>query len=519
MGKSIVWDVTVVNTYAVTNIHSSAIKASSAVTNAEEAKSSKYATLNQKYIFEGLAFETSGACGPNTARVLDEIGELMGTNTGKPRRKSWLHQQIGLAIVRGNAQSILAAGDLITFQFAGRKLVKSSFFGRCKPFLVISKVTEESRYVVCYKTEYVTGTSNPLWKPFSVSSVDLCNGDYDRLLKIECYDFHTNGSHRCFGAVLTSINKLKMSTPDNNRYRLIKERKGENDKEKAFSFVELIHCTLEKRSSFLEYIQGGLDLNCTIAIDFTASNGNPKQRGTLHYIDPIEPNQYAVALKAVGEIIQDYDTDKLFPVFGFGARLPPNGVISHNFSVNGNSSNPFCDGIPGVLDAYQRCINSIQLSGPTNFAPIISHVANMAGRKMDGSEYFILLMLTDGIITDMPLTKEAIVKASHLPLSIIIVGIGNADFNEMEELDGDEVRLSYEGREAVRDIVQFVPICNFIQRNHHGNLTISEDKLAKEVLAEIPDQIESFMWSRNILPNPPTSSTHREAPPPYSSVF
>ncbi|KAG1651890.1 Popeye domain-containing protein 3 [Nymphon striatum] len=44
------------------------------------------------------------------ARVLDEIGELMGTNTGEPRRKTWLHQQIGLAIIRGNAQSTLAAG-------------------------------------------------------------------------------------------------------------------------------------------------------------------------------------------------------------------------------------------------------------------------------------------------------------------------------------------------------------------------------------------------------------------------
>ena len=42
--------------------------------------------------------------------------------------------------------------------------------------------------------------------------------------------------------------------------------------------------------------------------------------------------------------------------------------------------------------------------------------------------YFVLLMITDGIISDMTATKEAIVNASHLPLSIIIVGVGNADF-------------------------------------------------------------------------------------------
>jgi hypothetical protein len=63
-----------------------------------------------------------------------------------------------------------------------------------------------------------------------------------------------------------------------------------------------------------------------------------------------------------------------------------------------------------------------------------------------------------GIITDMAATKNAIVAASGLPLSIIIVGIGAADFDAMRELDGDSVRLT-DGRgvPAQRDIVQFVP--------------------------------------------------------------
>jgi hypothetical protein len=47
------------------------------------------------------------------------------------------------------------------------------------------------------------------------------------------------------------------------------------------------------------------------------------------------------------------------------------------------------------------------------------------------------LILTDGEIHDMEATKSSIVNASHLPLSIIIVGIGNSDFTNMEILDGD----------------------------------------------------------------------------------
>ena len=35
-------------------------------------------------------------------------------------------------------------------------------------------------------------------------------------------------------------------------------------------------------------------------------------------------------------------------------------------------------------------------------------------------------------------TKIAIIKASRLPMSIIIVGVGRADFDAMNELDADE---------------------------------------------------------------------------------
>lgn len=71
--------------------------------------------------------------------------------------------------------------------------------------------------------------------------------------------------------------------------------------------------------------------------------------------------------------------------------------------------------------------------------------------------YQILLILTDGIIHDMPETKNLIVECAKYPLSIIIVGIGNADFSNMVVLDGDDVRLrNTKGEAAVRDIVQFV---------------------------------------------------------------
>lgn len=55
-------------------------------------------------------------------------------------------------------------------------------------------------------------------------------------------------------------------------------------------------------------------------------------------MNPYQMNAYAMALKAVGEIIQDYDSDKMFPALGFGAKLPPDGRVSHEFPLVSKSS-------------------------------------------------------------------------------------------------------------------------------------------------------------------------------------
>jgi len=52
----------------------------------------------------------------------------------------------------------------------------------------------------------------------------------------------------------------------------------------------------------------------------------------------------------------------------------------------------------------------------------------------------ILLILTDGIIHDKEIVKDLLVKCGKLPLSVIIIGIGNGndgDWTDMKELDDD----------------------------------------------------------------------------------
>jgi hypothetical protein len=67
--------------------------------------------------------------------------------------------------------------------------------------------------------------------------------------------------------------------------------------------------------------------------------------------------------------------------------------------------------------------------------------------------YHILLILTDDVNHDNEAALQAIVKASLLPMSIIIVGIGNADFSSLKKYEEHPLKTN-EGLLSVRDIVQ-----------------------------------------------------------------
>lgn len=64
-----------------------------------------------------------------------------------------------------------------------------------------------------------------------------------------------------------------------------------------------------------------------MAINFTKSNGNKTNRFSEHYLYPNEKitNDYIKAIRSVGEILFQFDSDKKVPIYGFGACLPDQG--------------------------------------------------------------------------------------------------------------------------------------------------------------------------------------------------
>ncbi|KAK7881385.1 hypothetical protein WMY93_029794 [Mugilogobius chulae] len=398
----------------------------------------------------------------------------------------------GTDVSSANSQSAVAKRQ----EAAGRGTI-TDFFGKSDPFLEFYRETG-SGWQLAHRTEVVKYNLNPVWKPFRVSLQSLCSCDVEKSIKIDCHDYNNSGSHDFIGSFQASLSQIQQASQTYAaEFECINSKKKQKKKSYKNSGVIVIKkCRIIKEYSFLDYIMGGCQLNFTIAIDFTGSNGDPRTPQSLHYINPQGYNEYLAAIWAVGNVIQDYDSDKMFPAFGFGAMIPPTWQVSHEFPINFNPSNPFCAGVEGVVQAYQTCLPQVKLYGPTNFSPIINHVAQFGRQAMQqktASQYFVLLIITDGVITDMDQTRSAIVNASRLPMSIIIVGVGGADFSAMEFLDGDDGTLrSASGEPAMRDIVQFVPFRQF----QNG----PPEMLAQSVLAEVPGQVTSFFSAMNLRP-------------------
>merc|ERR1712154_318357 len=100
-------------------------------------------------------------------------------------------------------------------------------------------------------------------------------------------------------------------------------------------------------------------------------------------------------------------------------------------------------------------------------------------------KYTVLLILTDGAVSDVESTARCIDAVDSAPLSIVIVGIGNADFSAMQFIDDSSSDV---------DIAQFVKF-----NDYKDNLS----DLTSAVLDEIPKQLEKCFASRGVLPNPP----------------
>lgn len=349
--------------------------------------------------------------------------------------------------------------------------------GNNDEFFAVFENTFKNKKQKIYKTEEVRG-------PFpKIVARDLAFGDLsfdksnDQEFDIIFYAVRANSIFKV-GTITSSLKYLDNMTLE------VKDPKTNSVVCKAS--IATSRRTIKR---FIDYIYTDkLQISMICAIDFTGSNGEPTNYGSLHFVSR-EPNQYQQALQASSTIISYYDSDKKFPVYGFGAQYKSDQscVVSHCFNLNFSNENPEVEGVAGIMQTYQNAIPYLIFSGPTHFSPCIYNTIQYVKSKGIDNSYYIMLIITDGQINDMEQTRAAIVEASLLPISIIIVGVGKANFSSMNELDGDEYPLVDAYGKKIRDIVQFV--------SYDMKYAMNVPLFSQELLYEIPAQVENYFRS------------------------
>merc|ERR1719205_488043 len=85
-------------------------------------------------------------------------------------------------------------------------------------------------------------------------------------------------------------------------------------------------------------------------------------------------NDYQKAINSIGTILANFDPDKKFPVWGFGAKY--DGAVQHCFDCGSTSE---VEGVDGILKAYNTVFKSgLIMSGPTVFTEVIETAATFA---------------------------------------------------------------------------------------------------------------------------------------------
>lgn len=458
------------------------------------------------------------------AAVFD-IGELLGARGGTKGKKLKGQGTLYAQVRRSEGSGVLR------MKMKGVKLTNTEgFLRKSDPFYELSRKVNAAggqTWDNVFRSETVKDNLSPDWKEMSIEISVLCGGDLDLPILVKVYDYESKGGHVLMGQFETSANGLVSSACSNSEIKMKKKGKDTGSIFITKAAVSGVQAPLEQKvatmsvapapastrvpastpatstttykqqPNFVDYISGGTQLNVTVAIDFTGSNGDPRKPGTLHHIRKDgELNDYEKAIKSILGVLAKFDHDKKFPVLGFGAKY--GGVVRHAFQCGAREE---VDGIDGVLQAYRGVFKSgLVMSRPTVINEVIQFAANRAEASLEdafesgGQTYSILLILTDGAVSDVASTASCLELVNDAPLSIVIVGVGNADFTGMKFLD--DLR-----KPGQRDIVQFVPFNNY--RNNPSDLSSA-------TLREIPDQMVGYFQKHGIEPGTAIRATEAQ---------
>ena len=383
-------------------------------------------------------------------------------------------------------------------------------FWKPNVYLIVEKHRCDNKTVRVHKSEAIKYKSGLVWSIDHIKR-ELLHTNDDSHLTFSVYSASKFSKDKLLGSAEVTLDQLSSEeefvSSLNNRV-IVRSPSSAYDAEgisplgtntqfklESKGEVGITVCKLKpEKPDYFNFIkERDLKLKIHVAIDFTASNGHYKEMDSLHTLTA-SGNSYIEVLQGALPQMLDKVADKKIAAYGFGAKLKGETETSHCFQLDTRSL--YVEGLDTLLTAYTAKLREVTLSGPTVFSKVVKRVAQevKAAKESEPKQYNILIIITDGVICDREATIDAIVYASYLPLSIVVVGIGKADFTDMRRLDGDLQPLKNgKNQMMIRDIVQFVTL-DSVDKNRElvKEYEKEEHFLTKAIYREVPEQIIEY---------------------------
>ena len=233
--------------------------------------------------------------------------------------------------------------------------------------------------------------------------------------------------------------------------------------------------------TYFDYIKNGIKLKCYIGIDFT--------QGSDHVLN-IEENQYLQAIAGFRETIFSFARD--FKVYGYGAKIKETNEKPGFFSLNFDDKSLY--GFTEIEESYKKCLKKVSFCERDYLSPLIENIKNLIIKNNELNIYniFFLLISNPPVKEDYQKCIDLFISYTYLPLSVIVVGIGDKSFKEIKNLVSKNHKCSSEGIERARNNAYFVSMkdCNF-----------NNEILKNKCLKEIPRQVAEFYTMNKTSPD------------------
>ena len=129
----------------------------------------------------------------------------------------------------------------VSLQLAGNKLDRMDFLGSSDPYYLLSKKMQNGQWALVYKSEVIKNNCSPKWKVMDKSLAEICNGDYQRELKIEIFDYDSTSKDDIIGEFVTNLR----SFTNHSQHEVINLNKQRNKhKYKNSGTVYVSQCNL-----------------------------------------------------------------------------------------------------------------------------------------------------------------------------------------------------------------------------------------------------------------------------------